>query len=237
MNKLKIPAITTEQMIEVDRLMLEEYGIQLIQMMENAGRNLADFTRSYIQKLNFKHSQILVLCGAGNNGGGAMVAARHLHNRGFNVKVRLIGEREKLKTVPKHQWQIIEKLNLALEEDISLGTYDLILDAIIGYGLIGNPRPPVSVWIERINASGKDVIALDAPSGLNTSTGKPGKPCIRADATLTLALPKTGLLAMDAKAVVGQLFVADIGVPPELYESMNINVPRLFKNDSIVNLS
>ena len=223
-------------MIKVDRLMIEEYGIHLIQMMENAGRNLAEFTYRHIPK-NIEISQILVLCGAGNNGGGGMVAARHLHNRGFHVKVKLIANREKLKTIPLHQWQIIEKLDIAIKDEILLGDFDLVLDTMIGYGLVGNPRPPISDWIERVNASSIGVIALDAPSGLDTSTGIPGKPCIQAKATLSLALPKTGLLSSQAKSVVGKLFLADIGVPAELYQEMKINVPSLFEKDSIVEIS
>ncbi|MGQ9850748.1 MAG: NAD(P)H-hydrate epimerase, partial [Aggregatilineaceae bacterium] len=84
-----IPAITTAQMAEVDRLMIEEYGILLIQMMENAGRNLAEQARRMLGG-DLTDRRIVVLCGAGNNGGGGMVAARHLHNRGARVQAKYL---------------------------------------------------------------------------------------------------------------------------------------------------
>jgi NAD(P)H-hydrate epimerase len=96
---MKIPVLTTEQMIEVDRLMIEEYGILLIQMMENAGRNLAEQARRMVGG-ELTGRRIVVLCGRGNNGGGGMVAARHLNNRGAMVEVVLAGDPAGLKEVP-----------------------------------------------------------------------------------------------------------------------------------------
>jgi len=178
---------------------------------------------------------IIVLCGTGNNGGGGMVAARHLHNWGVQVQVVLIGDRAQLKKVPARQWKIIEKLGLNTIA-LDLKSADLILDALLGYGAQGDPRPPVSDWIERANASGVPILSLDSPSGLDTTTGEPGKPCVRAEATMTLALPKTGLLTSQARPFVGKLYLADIGVPPELYAapSLGFEVNTLFAEGAIL---
>jgi NAD(P)H-hydrate epimerase len=92
----------------------------------------------------------------------------------------------------------------------------LIIDAMIGYGLVGNPRPPISIWINKANASGVDILSLDAPSGLNTTSGLSSDCCIKAKATMTLAMPKTGLFTENGKQCAGDLYLADIGVPPEL---------------------
>ena len=229
-----LPALSTPQMIEVDRLMIEKYRITLIQMMENAGRGLAEQARRTLGELNAR--RIVVLCGTGNNGGGGMVAARHLHNRGARVQVKLAGERDRLKEVPAHQYRILQGLALDRDDNPDLAQADLIIDALIGYGLSGNPRAPIAEWIDRANHSARPILALDAPSGLDTSTGKAGTPCIRATVTLTLALPKVGLLIPAAQAVVGELYVADIGVPPELYAepSLGIKVGPIFAADSIV---
>jgi len=231
-----IPSLTTAQMVEVDRLMIEEYGIVLIQMMENAGRNLAEQAwRMLNRKLSGR--TIVVLCGAGNNGGGWMVAARHLHNRGAEVHVKFVGELARLGNTPAHQWRIWQAMNLAGDDSPDLSQAGLILDALIGYGLNGNPRGPVAEWIERANAANGPILSLDTPSGLDTTTGLPGHPCIRASATLTLALPKTGLRTAAARPFVGDLYLADIGVPPELYRRIGVEVGPLFADDTILRVN
>ena len=232
----EIPVLTTPQMAEVDRLMIEEYHILLIQMMENAGRNLAELAKRTLGG-QVDGRSVIILCGAGNNGGGGLVAARHLHNWGAEVSVKLAFDQARLKDIPAHQWQILEVMGLASLEEPDLGEADLIIDALIGYGLTGDPRPPVAGWIDRANESGKPILALDAPSGLDTTTGVPGTPCIHASATLTLALPKTGLVTAQAQSYVGDLYLADISVPPELYRRLGIEVPSLFESDTILKVN
>lgn len=231
-----IPVLSTSQMVEVDRLMIEEYQITLIQMMENAGRNLAELAR---RKLGGQVAgrSIAILSGAGNNGGGGLVAARHLHNWGAEVSLVLAFDPSRLKDVPAHQWRILQQMGIDSLGEPDLEQTELIIDALIGYGLSGDPRPPVAGWINQANNAGSPILALDAPSGLDTTSGLPGKPCIKAAATLTLALPKSGLLTPQAKDVVGELYLADISVPPELYRHLGVEVPNLFEVDSILKIS
>ncbi len=231
-----LPQLTTEQMIEVDRLMIEEYHIGLIQMMENAGRSLASLAKHLLGG-DLNNKRILVLSGKGNNGGGGMVAARHLHNWGAQVQVFLAGTVDELKPIPAQQWQILQALGLTQKADQPT-TADLIIDAMIGYGLKGTPRPPISDWIEKANASERSILALDAPSGLNTTTGAPSSACIHAAATLALALPKAGLVQPAARACVGELYLADISVPPELYgaPSLGLDVQSPFAEDTLIRL-
>ncbi|UCF27467.1 MAG: NAD(P)H-hydrate epimerase [Chloroflexota bacterium] len=235
-NPGEIPVLTTSQMVEVDRLMIEEYQIELIQMMENAGRNLAELAK---RKLGGKVTgkTIACLCGAGNNGGGGLVAARHLHNWGAEISLVLAFEISRLKEIPAHQFKILTQMGLEDRIDSDLPEADLIIDALIGYGLSGDPRQPVASWIEKANDSGIPVLALDAPSGLDATTGVPGNPCIKATDTLTLALPKTGLVTREVEDFVGELYLADISVPPELYQQMGIEVPNLFAEDSIIKVN
>jgi NAD(P)H-hydrate epimerase len=219
-NKLHIPSVTTEQMREIDRLMIEEYGIELLQMMENAGRNLAELARRLLGG-SVMGKRIIVAAGKGNNGGGGMVAARHLHNWGAEVVVLL--QSDALSGVPKTQMQILTHFPLEIKVGFDVQDLpdvhhcDLILDVIIGYGLSGKPRGVVSNLIRDINASLAAVISLDVPSGMDFTTGRVYEPCIRAKATMTLALPKTGLLRPEAKIVIGDLYLADISVPISLY--------------------
>jgi NAD(P)H-hydrate epimerase len=247
MNKTKIPPISTEQMRKVDDLMINKYGIELIQMMENAGANLAELAINLMEKY-FKipnPKNVIVACGLGNNGGGGMVAARHLSNHGFNVTVVLAGAEVKLKSIPLKQWNILKNLPVGMiitNSSDTLGVFndvDLIIDAIIGYGMHGELRGiPAQVIHEILNSQNQKVISLDAPSGLNTTTGDFNeKLCIRAYATMTLALPKTGLIQDSAKECVGELYVADIGVPPSLYREIGYESQYLFADTSIIKVN
>ena len=232
---MNIPAVTTEQMAEIDRLMIEGYGIQLIQMMENAGRNLANLARRILAG-NASDRNVAVLCGGGNNGGGGMVAARHLHNWGASVWLQLTSDEARLKTVPAHQWHILKAMGVISSDKTTDSSQrpDLVIDAIIGYGLQGNPRGAAAEWIEWANEQNAPILALDTPSGLDTTSGRPGAPVIQARHTLTLALPKTGLLKPEAKPYVGKLYLADISVPPELYQRLGVEVGAVFARGTIV---
>lgn len=234
--ELRIPSISTRQMIEVDHLMIDEFGIQLIQMMENAGRNLAELSRQMLGG-DVATKRIAVICGGGNNGGGGMAAARHLHNWGAEVLMTVLTPPKNLTGTPALQFQILQTMGIKNLYAQNLPGVDLVIDAMIGYGLTGNPRGIIADWIRFINAADHPILALDAPSGLDTTTGVPGDPCIHATATLTLALPKTGLTTSLASACVGDLYLADISVPPELYNKLGITLPPIFVHQSIVKLS
>jgi len=237
---LRIPIVNTAEMREVDRLMIEKYGIQLLSMMENAGRNLADLSRRLLGG-SVHGKQILIAAGKGNNGGGGLVAARHLYNWGAQIAVLI--QTDDLLGVSETQWNILTKLSLEKRINVEAIEFltndhgDLILDAMIGYGLSGNPRGWTAKMIKKINLLSVPVIALDIPSGLNATTGKIYDPCIQATATMTLALPKTGLVKSDVEQVVGSLYLADISVPDVLYKEMGINVTPLFLNDTIIKLN
>ncbi|MEX2144682.1 MAG: NAD(P)H-hydrate epimerase [Anaerolineales bacterium] len=222
MNKWLSLTLTAEQMAAVDAHALNAYGIQLMQMMENAGRQLASLATDMLGS-SIAEKRVFILCGQGNNGGGGMTAARHFHNLGVEVQVRLVADPEALKVVPRLQWETVSTLGLVTESQ-ELPPVSLIIDALLGYNGKGDPRPPISAWIERANRSGIPILSLDIPSGLDASTGLPGSPCIKATTTLTLAAPKTGLFADSAKGYVGELFLADIGIPPQVYWSLFPNL-------------
>jgi NAD(P)H-hydrate epimerase len=232
-----LPAITAEQMRDVDRVMIECFHIELVQMMENAGRNLAELAVDA-----FRPRRVVVLAGPGGNGGGGLVAARHLVNRGRIVHVVLGAPQARLGPVPAHQLDILRRMGVPISiaptppglDDLGeLGELDLIVDALIGYGLDGDPAEPAAGLIRWADAQRAPVLSLDTPSGLDVTTGRPGRPCVHAVATLTLALPKTGLL--NAREV-GRLYLADISVPPLLYQRMGIEVGDVFATASIVPL-
>lgn len=233
-----IPTLTTAQMIEVDRAMIEDYHIELIQMMENAGRVFAELARRQLRGAVQGHS-VVVLCGSGNNGGGGMTAARRLHNWGAQVTVAITKPADEIHGVPAHQLDILQRMKIPIFESASLAPLpvDLILDAIIGYSLSGAPRGAAAELIRWANLQNVPILALDTPSGLDTTTGVAYEPTIRATATLTLALPKQGLLNPEAKEFVGELYLADISIPPELYLAMGIKIQHLFEQEDMIRIA
>lgn len=223
-----IPAVTAEQMREVDRVAVEDLDLLLIQMMENAGVRLADLALR-----RFQPGAVAVLCGRGGNGGGGLVAARHLANRGVRVAVTLGEDRSRLGEVPGHQLAILERMDVPIvPEPVEA---ELVLDALIGYSLRGDPRGRAAELIRWANEQEAPVCSLDVPSGLDATSGDTGDPCVRATATLTLALPKAGLAA--APGIVGELYLADISIPPGLYSRIGIRVDPIFATGSTLRLA
>ncbi len=237
-----VPAVTTDQMREVDRLMIEVYHIDLIQMMENAGRNLAHLARLRFLSGNPSGKRVVVLAGTGGNGGGALVCARWLLNAGSEVEVYLTAAPERLTPVPAHQLDSLRRMGVPIGQvsDIeSLSAPDLIVDGLIGYSLTGSPHGAAAHLITWANSIDAPVLALDVPSGLHSTSGAAFAPAVRADATMTLALPKTGLLVEHAKPYVGELYLANISVPSGLYShpTLGLVVENIFRTHDIVRLA
>ncbi|CAN5620928.1 NAD(P)H-hydrate epimerase [soil metagenome] len=235
----EIPYLSTEQMVEVDRAMVEDYGIALIQMMENAGRNLAHLARSRFLEGDPRYKSVTVMAGRGGNGGGALVCARRLHNWGTQVLVCLAKPEEDFSGVPAHQLDILRKMGVQIEPPataIGGSVPDLVLDGIIGYSLDGDPRGAAGNLIDWANGQDAPVLALDTPSGVDASTGTIYDPAIAATATMTLALPKEGLRATRVEEQMGELYLADISVPPGLYKGLGLEVGPIFAGGDVVRL-
>ncbi|MFU8840098.1 MAG: NAD(P)H-hydrate epimerase [Nitriliruptoraceae bacterium] len=223
---VELPELTTDQMREVDRIMVDELHIGLVQMMENAGRHLAQLA------IHRHHPRTCtVLAGPGGNGGGGLVAARHLANRGVDVEVVLAAP-DAMTEVPAHQLDILHRMGVPIQE--TPRSADLVLDALLGYSGRGDPYGRAAELIAWTGKQAGAILALDSPSGLDLTTGRIGTPCIRADATLTLALPKRGLQEV---SVVGELFAADISVPPWVYDRFGLRVTAPFAESPIVRVA
>ena len=243
-----VPYVDTDQMVEVDRAMMEDYHIELIQMMENAGRNLAHLARIRFLAGDPRGKRILVMAGGGGNGGGALVAARRLHNWGAEVTVALGQPPQAMTRIPAHQLDILQRMEVtgtdAQAEVSSLellaveSSFELILDGLIGYSLKGAPTGLIGDLVRLANEVAAPVLSLDAPSGIDTTTGVVFDPAIKALATMTLALPKEGLRASGVADHVGELYLADISVPPGLYAKplLDLQVGPLFAREDIIRM-
>ena len=162
----EVPHLTTGQMIEVDRAMVEDYHVELMQMMENAGRNLAHLARDRFLDGDAEGKPVVVLAGTVGNGGGALVAARRLHNWGARVQVVLAQPMDKLTPVPAHQFDILTRMRvpvLAAEEIDSITTPAVVLDGLIGYSLRGAPQGAAAELIRWANSQRAPILALDVP--------------------------------------------------------------------------
>ena len=228
-----------EQMREVDRIMTDDVGVGLPLMMEGAGRHLAHLGRLRCLDGDATDRHAVVLAGPGGNGGGALVAARRLHGWGANVTVVAAGP-TRFSTVARQQLQRVHRLGITVR-DISelddVSDVDVVLDGIIGYSLVGAPFGEAAQLIHWANLCNAPTVALDVPSGVHATTGIAHDPSIQSAVTLTLAVPKIGLRQRSAAAAVGELYVADIGIPPQVLARAGIdNAQGLFALDEIVRI-
>ena len=205
-----MPAVDASEMLEVDRIAIEETGPNLYQMMENAGRNLSMVARSMLDG-TLASRTIVVLAGTGGNGGGGITAGRHLQNHGGNVTV-VVTDQSRLGDVPAQQLDIFRHAGGAVPDAPPDGG-SLIIDALVGYSLRDAPRGRALELIEWANGAPIPVLSLDIPSGVDSGSGATPGEAIAAATTMTLALPKYGL----CNPLAGDIVLADIGIPREVY--------------------
>ena len=208
----------------VDRRAHDEFGIAVSVLMENAGRALADAVRALAP------TRVLAVCGPGNNGGDGMVAARHLSNGGSTVAVALAGPRARCHGAAAEQLHTVTRMALPvfdLTRDLAplaawldaAGPGDVIIDAVFGTGLTRPVEGRSAEILEALNASGRDIVAADLPSGLDCDTGRPLGAAVRAAVTVSFCGLKAGFAQAGAAAYTGRVVVGDIGAPRALLEA------------------
>ena len=215
--------LTTAEMAEADKRAVA-LGVPTLTLMENAGRAVADEATKMVPP----GARITVLCGTGNNGGDGFVAARALEERGHRVTLALLGDREALRGDAAEMGRSWRGSVVAVGE-VALDDASLIVDALFGAGLSRPLAGEAAVIADRINASGKLVLAVDVPSGLDGTTGIAAGPVVRATRTVTFFRRKPGHLLMPGRALCGEIVLADIGIPDEMLASIGskavANVP------------
>jgi NAD(P)H-hydrate epimerase len=210
--------VTREEMREIDRLAVERHGIPVETLMENAGRAVADVVCERISPA----CPVVVLCGKGNNGGDGFVAARLLADRGFEVDV-LATEREydPETATGRNRERALAHEGIEFVGRLKKRPMAAVVDALFGTGLSREVTGRERDLIREVNALDPrwfPVVSVDIPSGLDANTGRPLGIAVKAAATVTMGLPKTGFRAPSAREHLGELVVADIGFPKGLLE-------------------
>lgn len=223
--------LTREQVRQIDRIAIEQIGIPGVVLMENAGRHAAQAILELLP--NPAAARVCVLCGPGNNGGDGFVVARYLHNAEARVTILLACEPQKITGDARVNYEIAQRMSLPMhpiltpdqlaQNQAHLRDCDVIVDALLGTGFTGQPRPPMDQIIRAISAvRGPTIVAIDVPSGLDCDTGQPADPCVRADLTVTFVAPKAGFDKCPAPQYLGRIIVADIGVPRDLIQQHDL---------------
>jgi len=213
-------ALSRDEVRRVDERAIADLGLPGIVLMENAGRNAAD----WLMRRGIG-GRVVVCAGRGNNGGDGSVMARHLANAGVDVGVLLFGDPASLRGDALIAWNVFQKAGgdcravdvtkdaEAIERD--LRGADWIVDALLGTGVRGPVREPDATAIDLINAAHRNVLAIDLPSGLDADKGVPLGSCVKATATVTFVARKRGFDVSGSAKWTGEVHVADIGAPVE----------------------
>lgn len=219
-----LPLLSAESMRAADRQAIEEYGISVQTLMEQAGRACAATATRMLKASGGEH--VSVMCGKGNNGGDGFAAARVLALQGFDVDVFSITTPEGLSPDAAHQYRLLERLlissrqprlHLHVIEDadaLEARATDLWIDALLGTGIMSQVRPSYGAAIETINTSRSPVLSIDIPSGLDADDGTVHGTAVRADVTVTMGALKSGMVRVPEYC--GIIEVAEIGIPAEV---------------------
>ncbi len=244
-RKLKdTPTVTPAQMRDIQRAAQEVFHYDILQAVENAGQSAARIILAMLGG-SARGQRVVVLAGGGHVGAAGLCAVRHLDNWGVQAEP-LLGEVEnQMSFVTRRHLQILAESCIAEPHDHDTSEHtaeehlqhaDLIVDALVGYGLEGSPQGLAESLTEMASASRRPILALDTPTGVNAGTGAVSSPSIHASTTLVFDLPKQGEVLPVCAKNVGEIYLADMGVPRAAYEQQGISTRGLFTDGSIVRL-
>ena len=224
---MPIRDVTVKEILKLDRVAIEKFGIPSIVLMENAGREVTVEVIRQVKKV--KKPRVCVICGLGNNAGDGFVIARHLANAGIPTKTFLVGKANQLTHDAAVNYRILKRMKCPIIDcrgtkfcapTGSIAQANVVVDAIFGVGLNREIGEPFRSAIEVINRKAKHVIAVDIPSGLDGTTGAIYGVCVKADRTVTFSFPKKGFLKGHGPRQAGKVVVADIGIPAHVVKQV-----------------
>jgi hydroxyethylthiazole kinase-like uncharacterized protein yjeF len=212
---------TVEQMRNLDKSAIENFGISPELLMENAGEAVYYVI---LREFGIKNKSFAVVCGTGNNGGDGLAAARKIYSTGGNVRILLLGDMKKFKGPAKKNLEIVSRLPIEIRNVDSKESLkdnaprcDAIVDALFGTGLNQDVDGVYKEAILWINQSQKPVFSIDIPSGINGNTGQIRGEAVKSEHTITFGLPKRGNMLYPGFSHCGKLHVTHISFPPSLY--------------------
>ncbi|MDW8365935.1 MAG: NAD(P)H-hydrate dehydratase [Abditibacteriales bacterium] len=224
----------TSEIRQIDQTAIEQLGMSGMMLMESAGLRVVESIEAKMGDLRGK--RVVIVCGKGNNGGDGFAIARHLSIAGAAVRVFLAASKQDVSGDALAHLRFAEATNVPVTEVVNEGmigavepaiaSAHLVVDAMLGTGVSGAPRGMVAKIIPLLNRADAPVVAVDVPSGLNADTGEVAGACVQATWTVTLGLPKRGLLLYPGAAYAGEVYVGDLGIPPALLngEHLRTNV-------------
>lgn len=239
---MNVRPLSREEVRSLDARAEHALGLPTLVLMENAGRGAAVWLRD---RGVGPGSKVLIVCGPGNNGGDGGVVARHLDAWGAIVRVVWFARVDQLRGDAAVQSNILARSSIdqthwdgeASEELDDLETWlsesDWVVDALLGTGLTRPVEGILNAAIALLNRSGKPILALDLPSGLDADTGRPLGIAVRAQGTATFVAPKLGFAAPGASDYTGEVAVIDIGLPRCLLEPFGVDEPQRHKDTKV----
>lgn len=242
---VRVPSVDRATMLTADRIATDTIGLALSQMLENAGRELANLARLALGGAIFGR-RIVVLAGTGNNAAGGMVAARRLAGWGAEVLVVFARPVLRLRPGPRAQLEpliaagatpVVAGHDRAYPDlAVEMRRADAVIDALIGYSLCGAPNDDYQPLIGMARLGEGPVISLDLPSGIDASSGERPGMAVAADITLALALPKRGSETGDGKRLSGARYLADVGIPASVFAQLGIEAGGIFSEGPLIRL-
>jgi len=235
-----IPALTPEQRVELGRSMVEDFGVDPIQILESAARHFAHLTRDRFLAGDARDKSVVVLAGAGGKGNLALAAARRLASWGASVEVFLLRGRSRQSAFGLRLLETLDRMRVTVRdpsEPLAAEGPQAILEGTVGSGLRGRPKEDLADAVRWATAQRIPILSLEVPAGMDPGTGYVSSPSIKATATLALALPQMGVVTHGAEEHRGELYLGDLGVPEIAFLRLGLKVGPIFSETDLLRLA
>lgn len=235
-----IPALTPGERAELGRSLVEDFGVDPIQILESAARHFAHLARDRFLAGDATNKSVVVLAGAGGKGNVALAAARRLASFGALVEVFLLRERSRQSALGLRLLDTLDRMKVTVRDPSSALAAegpDAILDGTVGSGLRGRPKDDLADAVRWANAQRIPILSLEVPAGMDAGTGSVSSPSIKATATLALALPQKGVVTHGAEEYRGELYLGDLGVPEIAIRRLGLKVGPIFSETDLLRLA
>ncbi len=235
-----IPAITPDQRVELVRALVEDFGIDPVQILESASRHFAHLARDRFLAGDARDKSVVVLAGAGGKGRVALAAARRLSCWGASVEIFLLRERSRQSALGIRLLETLDRMRVAVRDPSApLGVEgpDALLDGTVGCGLRGRPKEDLADALRWAAAQRIPILSLEVPAGMDAGTGAVSSPSIKATATLAVALPLKGVTTHGAEEHRGELYLGDLGVPEIAIRRLGLKVGPIFSQADLLRLA